>query len=1021
MPRLLRCPKGHEWEAVADTGSATSLKEQVCPVCGAAMPAETGITPQFLDELPPPPRAESPPHGGSTPRPAESESQKQLAEPPQIPGYEIEGELGHGGMGVVYQARQLMLNRRVALKMIASASASRPDEVSRFRREAESAAQLQHPNIVQIYEVGQQGRNPFLVLEYVAGGSLAQQLAGQPQPPRKAAELVQTLARAMHVAHGRGIVHRDLKPANVLVGADGTPKITDFGLAKRLDDEVGQTKSGVVMGTPSYMAPEQARGQIQEISPVTDVYALGALLYEMLTGRPPFRAPTSVDTVHQVLFDDVVPPARLQPNLPRDLETICLKCLEKEPKRRYASALELAEELRRFLAREPILAKPSSVWQRGVKWARRRPALASLVGVSATAVLTLTVVMVLYNLQLKKERDDARQARALAQANFDRAREAVDRFYTKVTESKLLNVPRLEPLKKDLLQTAGQFYEEMVRERSDDPQVQADLGRAYWRFANITGETESKQKAVELLEKAVPIQQKLAADDPNSAEAQNNLAATYNTLGAFYHDLGKTQMAESLLKQGAEIREKLSLDHPDVPEYANNLAASRHNLGLWYSAAGSMAQAESSWKDAVAIREQLVRQYPDAVAYQSDLAQSYQVLGLLYHTTSQPAKAESVWKQGAKIEEQLVARHPRVAEYQHQLARTYNNLGGVYYRLQRMGDIEGVWLKAQALRQNLARDYPDVLLYQADLAALLMNLGSLYMALGQNAKALDDYQQARAIHEKLCRDHPSDLSYQTDKAACYNNLLALYSAMGEPDQADKICTSALDLREQLVREHPDMLEFRVGLGSVQSNKGHLVRLRGKDVDALAWYDRSMATLATVLAKNPRHEEARSVLRESHAGRATVLAKLGRYPEAMAAWDKAIEFDPGPGREQLRESRLYAMARSGDHIQAAREAEQLAKETKSARIVYSAAEIHALAAAAARKDQKLDASTQDQFVQQYGARAVEFLHKAQAAGYFDTPQKLEDLLKEPDVEALRSREDFKEFLAALREKMKTKPK
>src|SRR5581483_2235745 len=214
------------------------------------------------------------------------------------------------------------------------------------------------------------------------------------------------LARAMHVAHARGIVHRDLKPANVLLTADGIPKISDFGLAKRLDQAISQTKSGVIMGTPSYMAPEQARGQNEAIGPVTDVYALGALLYEALTGKPPFSAPTSMDTVHQVLFDDVVAPARLQPNLPRDLETICLKCLEKDPKTRYASAQELAEELGRFLAGEPILARPSPWWQRGAKWARRRPALASLVGVTAVAVVALAAVLLSSSARLKKERDD---------------------------------------------------------------------------------------------------------------------------------------------------------------------------------------------------------------------------------------------------------------------------------------------------------------------------------------------------------------------------------------------------------------------------------------------------------------------------------------------------------------------------------------------------------------------------------------------------------------------------------------
>jgi eukaryotic-like serine/threonine-protein kinase len=219
-------------------------------------------------------------------------------------------------------------------------------------------ARLQHPNIVQIFEVGEHDGHPYFSLEFVDGGSLAQKLDGTPLPPQQAARLVETLARAMHAAHQAGVVHRDLKPANVLLTADGTPKITDFGLAKKLDSDAGQTQSGAIMGTPSYMAPEQAGGKSKEIGPAADTYALGAILYELLTGRPPFKAPTPLDTVLQVVGDEPVPPRKLQSKTPRDLDTICLKCLQKAPGKRYTTAIDLAEDLRRFQAQEPIQARP---------------------------------------------------------------------------------------------------------------------------------------------------------------------------------------------------------------------------------------------------------------------------------------------------------------------------------------------------------------------------------------------------------------------------------------------------------------------------------------------------------------------------------------------------------------------------------------------------------------------------------------------------------------------------------------
>ena len=297
---------------------------------------------------------------------------------PTIPGYELLETLGEGGMGVVYLARQTGLNRRVAVKMIRGGSQARPDHFARFRIEAEAVARLRHPNIIQIHEIGEVNGLPFVSLELLEGGSLADRLEGTPQPARPTAELLLTLASAIQVAHDVGIVHRDLKPSNVLFTEDGTPIITDFGLAKRIDSDSRQTETGQIMGSPSYMAPEQARGHTREVGPAADVYALGAILYEMLTGRPPFKGETPMETVRQVIDDEVVPPSRLVPKVDRDLETICLKCLSKEPPRRYASASALAEDLDRHRKGESIHARRASPVERGVKWARRRPAAAAL-------------------------------------------------------------------------------------------------------------------------------------------------------------------------------------------------------------------------------------------------------------------------------------------------------------------------------------------------------------------------------------------------------------------------------------------------------------------------------------------------------------------------------------------------------------------------------------------------------------------------------------------------------------------
>ena len=300
---------------------------------------------------------------------------EQVAKPaplPVIDGYEIGELLGRGGMGLVFRARQKVLKRQVALKIVVSGAHAGAAERTRFRTEAEAVARLYHPGIVQIYEVGEQAGCPYLALEFVSGGSLAQQLDGGPMPPRRAAQLIRDLAGAVQHAHEQGIIHRDLKPANVLLTETGVAKIADFGIAKLIDVEQNLTQTGVVLGSPSYMAPEQATGNVRAIGPATDVYALGAILYELLTGRPPFLGASMLETLDQVRTHDPAPPQTLQPKVPEDLATICLKCLEKQPADRYSSAAALAHDLDRFLRGEAVTVRKLSLWDQAARLVRHR-------------------------------------------------------------------------------------------------------------------------------------------------------------------------------------------------------------------------------------------------------------------------------------------------------------------------------------------------------------------------------------------------------------------------------------------------------------------------------------------------------------------------------------------------------------------------------------------------------------------------------------------------------------------------
>ncbi len=360
-----------------------------------------------------------------------------------LPGYERHGELGRGGMGVVYKARQAKLNRVVALKMILSGVHAGEDDLARFRTEAEAIARLQHPNIVQVHEIGEHDGKPFFSLEFCSGGSLEKQLDGTPRTPVAAAELVRTLAAGVQAAHDHHILHRDLKPANVLLAEDGSPKITDFGLAKKMDDQSGATRTGSIMGTPSYMAPEQAEAR-KDIGPAADTYSLGAILYELLTGRPPFKAATALDTILQVVADEPVAPRQLNAQVPRDLETICLKCLHKDPARRYTRAADLADDLGRFLRHEPVQARPVSRLERGWRWCRRNRALtaAGLLGLfvlaCAVVVPTLLALNEARNLRaLEDEQEKTTLALEKSQESEGKAQEAEKRALRQAADSTL--------------------------------------------------------------------------------------------------------------------------------------------------------------------------------------------------------------------------------------------------------------------------------------------------------------------------------------------------------------------------------------------------------------------------------------------------------------------------------------------------------------------------------------------------------------------------------------------------------
>jgi serine/threonine protein kinase/tetratricopeptide (TPR) repeat protein len=528
----------------------------------------------------------------------------QSAIPKQVGDYEILTEVGRGGMGVVYKARHRGLQRLAALKMVLAGEFASHAQELRFRLEAELAARVQHPNIVQVYEIGSYEGRPFLAMEWIEGGSLADRLGGKPWPPGEAAALVETLARAIDVAHGEGVVHRDLKPANILIQESGVrnqapevraqqsasavravadscrlppdsrPKITDFGLAKLLESDRGQTESRMLLGTPTYSAPEQMDGNSKSVGPSADVYALGAILHEVLTGRPPFKGSTVLETVRQVIHEEPVPPRLLTPAIPRDLEVICLKCLEKKPAQRYASAAALAEDLRRWRNHEPILARPPTVVGRAVRWSRRHPAVTTVV-----FVMALGLAGVFWQW---RDAESQREAAVTAGQLAEERRVIAEKLGRDAMAARK-DAEEEAAAAREVANFMGGLFEEA------DPLVLS--GRTFGEQPN------SNPTAMEIVERGA---KRLA--DPSVLKDKPLVRATLlDKVGHVFMVWGQVAKAEPFVLEALKLRKK----HENLPAVQADLAASLHNVGFLHIIKGNHRKSKEYFAAAIELRGKL--------------------------------------------------------------------------------------------------------------------------------------------------------------------------------------------------------------------------------------------------------------------------------------------------------------------------------------------------------------------------------------------------------------------------------
>jgi serine/threonine protein kinase/tetratricopeptide (TPR) repeat protein len=946
---------------------------------------------------------------------------------PAVPGYEVLEELGRGGMGVVYKALQKDLNRLVVLKMILSGQHADAEELARFRREAEAVARLQHPNIVGIHQIGVADGLPFFSMEFVAGGSLAAGLDGTPWPPPAAAALLETLARAIHVAHQAGIVHRDLKPANVLLSAacgfalaaleeasakpqaaSQVPKITDFGLAKRLDDSTVHTGPGAVLGTPSYMAPEQAGAVPTQITPAADVYALGAILYELLTGRPPFKAATALDTVLQVLQQEPVGPRRLNAQVPRDLETICLKCLAKEPRKRYASAADLADDLRRFQAGQPIRARPVGPLERGYRWCRRNPVLAGLFATVAVLLVGVAVVSAVgylkvrtANVELLAERHKADRNAEQFRKSYDLARRSMEQTVFGIAEEPLLKDRGFFALRKQLLAPAGRFYRELAALEGDDPRLEADRGRAHGRLAAVRGMLGEIEQAAADYRAMLDVFTSLVRAYPDEPSYRLEQARAYRGLGATLRDLGRQQEAGDAFTQGGELARDLVARFPDVADHHHELAEYQYAQGVSAYRAGRFEEALAAFGQTLRLKEDTVRRFSETRTTRDERATLLKSMGASCVDLKRYREALAHFEAARAIRQQLVAEAPNNPEYRMSLAAIWENLGMLHQMTVRLDDADRATREALRQARLLVGHFPMLPDGRHVLAHNCHNLAALLVARNR-------YTEAYALHQE-----------------------------------------ATALLERLVEEFPAIPAYRQDLGMHYITRGK--HFSGRDPEgALSWADRAMRVLSEARAIDPRNPTIHEWLGKAYLLRLRSLHNLGRHDEAVRTGERAQALDARLAKEPLLAGGLYTVrwtarqqlvpalwqASLGRHAQAARAANTLV-ETRlfgslhafAGRDVLSGLAALAVARSVAGRDgpvgetyfnaacvfarcARAAGKGAPELAEAYAARAVQMLTRARDEGFFATPANRKLLETDSDMKPLRGRKDFQELASAV---------
>ncbi len=827
----------------------------------------------------------------------------RLGEP--LGDFQILREVGRGGMGVVYEAIQLSLGRRVALKILPFASTLDSRQLQRFKNEAQAAACLHHTNIVPVFATGVERGVHYYAMQFIDGHTLDEAIellrkdrrpdlvepgnkgASAPSPRcpgvcgdlssttvvlaelstlrasrpatyfRKVAELGIQAAEALEHAHDMGIIHRDMKPGNLLIDERGNLWIMDFGLA-HVQSDAKLTMTGDFMGTLRYMSPEQALANRVLVDHRTDLYSLGATLYELLTLQPAVGGTDKHEVLRKIAFEEPKAPRKIDRNIPAELDTIVLKCLEKEPESRYGTARELAEDLRRFLMHEPIRARPANLARRIAKWSRRHRYLVT----SAIVLLFVAVVaLATSTLLVLRQKNIAEAEKQRADERFLMAWQAVDDMYTQFAEKWLAQRPRLQPVQRLFLEKALRFYERCAQEQSTSPRVRRDTARAHHRVADIQEALGNHERALAAYGQAIEISEELVAEFPVAVDYRAQLADHHSHLGLLLRKRGDYEKAAKHLRKALEIRTNIA-DQSNQPDDHLLLVANSHlNLSALLEDIGDEAGPIKHYRQALAIQEDLVARGADNAKLKDQLAYTHRCLG--HH------------EKALEIQLELARSDPHNPEYQQELHRTYSVLGQLSYDDGDRAKAEEQWNKALGISTVLVRDYPDVPEHRANQAWCLARLGGIYLDHNDLKKATELGEQALQLRAALARQFADVPQYQQEAVESHGMLAICFR--NDAIKAHNHHSMAISLGTQLVARFPAVPRYQRELAGRHYNFAAWLMQNHGEQEAAKHLGQAIDIQTQLFGNAPAEEKHKAQLANTCNGLAWLLLS-GRSPD-----------------------------------------------------------------------------------------------------------------------------------------------